>query len=127
MRCLPPVSSSQVALADVISSSRDLSPQHRLMTYYGYSFESYCTKDNPRNDTKFQPPPGPPPGWGSDVNTNVQYCHIVKTKLGQSHSQSHRLEMILNSMEGEARLIMGGEVDCAKGKIPSVFAALRCC
>lgn len=67
---------------------RDLTPQHRLMTYYGYSFESYCTKSSPRGDASFEPPESPP-GWGGDVNTNTQHCHVVKTKLGQSRSASH--------------------------------------
>ncbi|KAN0065603.1 decapping endonuclease targeting mRNA [Thecaphora frezii] len=35
-----------------------------------------------------------PPGWGGDVNTNQQWCYVVKTRLGRN------------------RLILGGEVDC---------------
>lgn len=61
-------------------SSRDMSPQHRLMSYYGYSFESYCTKSRPQNDDPEVS--DSPVGWGGDVNTNVQHCHVVKTKLG---------------------------------------------
>ncbi|KAI6039831.1 hypothetical protein EDC04DRAFT_3002799 [Pisolithus marmoratus] len=37
------------------------------------------------------------PGWGGDVNTNVQWCSVVKTKLA------------------DRRIIMGGEVDCVRG------------
>ena len=66
----------------------------RLGTYYGYSFESYCTKDQPGYTQ--QNTPGSVPGWGGDVNTNQQWCHIVKTRLGPH------------------RIILGGEVDCVE-------------
>lgn len=67
-------------------------------SHLGYSFESYCTRDRPGHAPAPAPAPGHArvPGWGGDVNTNVQWCHIVKTKLG-----SHRI-------------IMGGEVDCVE-------------
>ena len=61
--------------------------RQRLMTYYGYAFESYCTRSTPH---------GGGPGWGGDVNTNVQWCQIVKTKIG------------------DLRLVLGGEVDCVR-------------
>ncbi|KAA1477164.1 RAI1-domain-containing protein [Dentipellis sp. KUC8613] len=64
-------------------------PAHRLrQTYYGYSFESWCTASEPTAK----------PGWGGDVDTNVQWCSVVKTKLG------------------DTRMIIGGEVDCVRGK-----------
>ncbi|PIL36601.1 hypothetical protein GSI_00290 [Ganoderma sinense ZZ0214-1] len=34
--------------------------------------------------------------WGGDVDTNVQWCSVIKTKLGDS------------------RLVIGGEVDCVR-------------
>jgi len=37
--------------------------------------------------------------WGGDVDTNVQWCSVVKTKIGNN-----------------IRLILGGEVDCVKGE-----------
>lgn len=67
----------------------DMSPHHRIQSYYGYSFESYCTTSSPNADKQ--------PGWGGDVDTNVQWCSVVKTKLG------------------DTRLLIGGEVDCVRG------------
>ncbi|KAF9643763.1 RAI1-domain-containing protein [Thelephora ganbajun] len=66
----------------------NLTPHHRLQTYYGYSFESFCTSGMPHAKT----------GWGGDVDTNIQWCSVVKTKLGNT------------------RLVIGGEVDCVRGK-----------
>ena len=39
-----------------------------------------------------------PFGWGGDVDTNVQWCSVVKTKLGNH------------------RMVIGGEVDCVRGE-----------
>lgn len=82
-----------------------MAPRQRQQTYYGYAFESYCTSDTPTR----QPPRqhqhqqdnrrGTPFGWGGDVNTNVQWCSVVRTKLG------------------DTRIVIGGEVDCVKGLI----------
>ncbi|KAJ6584715.1 hypothetical protein B0H19DRAFT_926375 [Mycena capillaripes] len=36
--------------------------------------------------------PGDPLGWGGDIDTNVQWCSVVRTKLG------------------ETRLVIGGEL-----------------
>ena len=52
-----------------------------LQTYYGYNFESLCTSTD-----------GNPPTAG--VNTNVQYCSIFESKLGNH------------------KLLLGAEVDC---------------
>ncbi|GAA5920289.1 hypothetical protein JCM1841_003025 [Sporobolomyces salmonicolor] len=59
---------------------------YALQSYYGYSFESYCTS----------PPPPSIPEEFSIPNTNVQWCSIVKTNLGGF------------------RTIVGGEVDCVR-------------
>jgi RAT1-interacting protein len=64
-----------------------MQPRQRQQTYYGYAFESYCTSETPTRR----------PGWGGDVNTNVQWCSVVRTKLGDS------------------RIVIGGEVDCVRG------------
>ncbi|GAA5839329.1 hypothetical protein JCM9279_005907 [Rhodotorula babjevae] len=62
-----------------------------LPSYYGYSFESYCTA-----------PPSDPPADFAVPNTNVQWCSVVKTNLGGF------------------RTIVGGEVDCVRvGADPS--------
>jgi RAT1-interacting protein len=51
--------------------------------YYGYSFESWtCSQERRPRDP-----------WDGNVNTNVQWCSIIKTKLGDS------------------RCILAGEVD----------------
>ena len=65
----------------------NLTPHHRLQSYYGYSFESFCAAGTPHAK----------PGWGGDVDTNIQWCSVVKTKLGNT------------------RLVIGGEVDCVRG------------
>lgn len=77
-----------------LKEKNDMEPRHRLQTYYGYAFESYCTSDNHARDTKSDEPVG----WGGNVNTNVQWCSVVRTKLGNT------------------RLLIGGEVDCVRGK-----------
>lgn len=68
-----------------LKEKNDMPPRQRLMTYYGYAFESWCTSDSPSGG-----------GWGGNVNTNAQWCQVVKTKLGNT------------------RLVMGGEVDCVR-------------
>jgi RAT1-interacting protein len=71
-----------------------MEPRHRLQSYHGYAFESYCTSPLPLRqhdeDTEV-------PGWGGDVDTNIQWCCVVKTKLG------------------DTRMVLGGEVDCVRG------------
>ncbi|KAF8582448.1 RAI1-domain-containing protein [Ramaria rubella] len=84
----------------------NLTGKHRLMTYYGYSFESYCTSDAPSRPRETQPVNG----WGGDVDTNVQWCSIVKTKLDST------------------RMVIGGEVDCVRDKNtgrPDTFVELK--
>lgn len=79
----------------------DISPHHRKMMYYGYAFESYCTTDTPRptdNSRSQDVLSNHPPGWGGDVDTNIQWCSVVRTKLG------------------DIKLIIGGEVDCVEGE-----------
>ena len=73
-----------------------MSLRQRTQTYYGYAFESYCTSDTPTR-TQDAAPKDVPQGWSGDVNTNVQWCSVVRTKLG------------------DTRLILGGEVDCVRG------------
>lgn len=81
----------------------DIEPRHRIQMYYGYSFESWCTSESPSPASHSGNPSqstsdGHPPGWGGDVNTNVQWCSVVKTKLGNT------------------RMVIGGEVDCVRGR-----------
>jgi RAT1-interacting protein len=76
---------------EFISDSRlkekdDMTPHQRVQTYYGYAFESWCTASRP----------DAPSGWGGDVDTSIQWCRVVKTKLG------------------DTRIVIGGEVDCVR-------------
>ncbi|KAL7281998.1 hypothetical protein ACG7TL_003465 [Trametes sanguinea] len=78
-----------------IMTKEDLPPKQRVQTYYGYSFESWCTSSRPGVPERIE---GHPVGWGGDVDTNVQWCSVIKTKLGDN------------------RLVIGGEVDCVRGR-----------
>ena len=73
--------------------------RQRRQTYYGYAFESYCTSSTPGGRRRKGEGEGyrDNPGWSGDVDTNVQWCCVVKTKLG------------------DTRIVMGGEVDCVRG------------
>ena len=73
----------------------NLASRQRQQTYYGYSFESWCTSSRPGIPERIL---GHPIGWGGDVDTNVQWCSVIKTKLGEN------------------RLVIGGEVDCVRGQ-----------
>jgi RAT1-interacting protein len=66
-------------------------PKLKLFGYYGYSFESWTCH-------KAQHPVDP---WDGNVNTNIQWCSIVKTKLG------------------DTRCILAGEVDAVDVKTHS--------
>ncbi|KAJ7227329.1 RAI1-domain-containing protein [Mycena pura] len=81
----------------ILREKNDMVPRQLLQTYFGYAFESYCTSATP-DGVNVPQRPGDPPGWGGDVNTNVQWCSVVRTKLG------------------DTRLVIGGEVDCVRGK-----------
>ncbi|UZJ55933.1 hypothetical protein CBS101457_005253 [Exobasidium rhododendri] len=60
----------------------------KRFAYYGYSFESWTCSERPN----------PKDPWDGNVNTNVQWCSVVKTKLG------------------ETRCILAGEVDAVDPK-----------
>ncbi|KAF8150025.1 RAI1 like PD-XK nuclease-domain-containing protein [Crassisporium funariophilum] len=87
------------ATEERLKEKNNMDPRQRSQTYYGYAFESYCTSDTPKaREHEKDSRTGAPPGWGGDVNTNVQWCSVVRTKLG------------------DTRMIIGGEVDCVRGK-----------
>ncbi|KAF8896184.1 RAI1 like PD-XK nuclease-domain-containing protein [Infundibulicybe gibba] len=91
-----------------LNDKNGTSPHHRRQMYFGYAFESYCTSATPTRPAA--PTSGDPPGWGGDVDTNIQWCSVVKTKLG------------------DTRILIGGEVDCIKGKYtgqPNNFVELK--
>ncbi|KIP04285.1 hypothetical protein PHLGIDRAFT_109789 [Phlebiopsis gigantea 11061_1 CR5-6] len=85
-----------------LQEKEDMTPHHRLQSYYGYSFESYCTSSTPQRKVEDNVSMTIPLGWGGDVDTNVQWCAVVKTKLGNQ------------------RLVIGGEVDCVRGGTKSL-------
>ncbi|KAK4335761.1 Decapping nuclease, partial [Rhodotorula toruloides] len=66
-----------------------------LASYYGYSFESFCTTSSPTPTTSLSSASAAAEEF-SVPNTNVQWCSVVKTSLG------------------EFRTIVGGEVDCVR-------------
>jgi len=87
-----------------IQEKEAMSTDNRRMSYYGYSFESFCTLPHPKDAS----PEGD--GWGGDVNTNVQWCSVVKTKLN------------------DLRIIMAAEVDCVRAQYtgqPDTFVELK--
>ena len=77
----------------ILTHREDMTPHHRLQSYYGYSFEAWSTSSRLGTPEHLD---GHPQGWGGDVDTNVQWCCVAKTKLG------------------DTRLVIGGEVDCAR-------------
>ncbi|KAJ4477368.1 hypothetical protein J3R30DRAFT_3485001 [Lentinula aciculospora] len=87
-----------------IIEKNNIKPQHLKRMYYGYAFESYCTTDKAHNSQSpsalFDTPShnSGAPGWGGDVNTNIQWCSVVRTKLG------------------DTKFVIGGEVDCSEGR-----------
>lgn len=97
---------------ELAAQARTSKPQkQQRAAYYGYSFESYCTAPRPTEADSMAPSEplaksnAAPPGWGEDVNTNRQWCHIVKTRLG------------------DTRIIIGGEVDCVESAATEANAA----
>ncbi|KAG9128077.1 decapping endonuclease targeting mRNA [Ceratobasidium sp. 392] len=81
-----------------LAKKEAIEPHHRRMTYYGYAFESFSTWHEPVRDKKQHAKRDSVRCWGGDVDTNVQYCSIVKTKIDTE------------------RMILGGEVDCCRDR-----------
>lgn len=78
----------RVKAAFFMGCREDIPPNQRVQMYYGYAFESWCTASRPDAQS----------GWGGDVDTSIQWCRVVKTKLG------------------DMRIVIGGEVDCVRSK-----------
>lgn len=70
----------EVALPGKKEREANATRREQMMSYWGYRFEGLCTND--------------PDG---SANTNIQYCVIVKTRLGKNN------------------ILMGAEVDCIDG------------
>ena len=72
------------------------SDKQKLMSYWGYRFETLSTISKPPNEVK-KGDVELEQRLTESANTNIQYCILVKTKLGKSS------------------IIMGAEVDCCRG------------
>ncbi|KAG9102439.1 decapping endonuclease targeting mRNA [Ceratobasidium sp. UAMH 11750] len=83
---------------DKLAEKEAMAPHHRRMTYYGYAFESFSTWHEPVHGNKQHAERDHVRCWSGDVDTNVQYCSIVKAKIGAE------------------RIILGGEVDCCRDR-----------
>ncbi|KAG2214531.1 hypothetical protein INT46_003081 [Mucor plumbeus] len=81
------------------NSENQASDRQKLMSYWGYRFETLCTVTKPphemtKKDVELQD------RLTASANTNIQYCILAKTKLGNSS------------------IIMGAEVDCCRDVKP---------
>lgn len=79
------------------AQENESSDKQKLMCYWGYRFETLSTLSKPphkvtKGDIELQQ------RLKDSANTNIQYCILVKTKLGDNS------------------IIMGAEVDCCRGK-----------
>ncbi|CAE6448598.1 unnamed protein product [Rhizoctonia solani] len=93
-----------------LAEKEDMPPRQRRMMYYGYSFESFSTWDKPLQQKEQHAERDQVRCWSGDVDTNVQFCSIVKTKIGAE------------------RMILGGEVDCCKDRYmgqPNTYVELK--
>ncbi|WVQ81372.1 decapping nuclease RAI1 [Cryptococcus sp. DSM 104549] len=72
-------------------------------SYMGYAYEAYSTISQEGR------PEGGPPGWGGDVNTNVQWANVVRSAVG------------------DIPLCLGGEVDCVRAEPGSPNPGLSQC
>lgn len=93
-----------------LAEKETMPPRLRLFMYYGYSFESFSTWDEPLRRREQHEERDRVRCWSGDVDGNVQYCSIVKTKIGAE------------------RMILGGEVDCCREKYtgqPDTYVELK--
>ncbi|KAG8762290.1 decapping endonuclease targeting mRNA [Ceratobasidium sp. 423] len=93
-----------------LAEKENMPPRQRRMMYYGYSFESFSTWDEPLQRKEQHAERDRVRCWSGDVDTNVQFCSIVKTKIGAE------------------RMILGGEVDCCKDRYtgqPNTYVELK--
>lgn len=74
-------------------------------TYMGYAFESFSTVPAAGEERR----PDDPDGWSGDVNTNVQWCNVVRSGIG------------------EIPFCLGGEVDCVQARPGEPHPGLEGC
>ncbi|QRV89694.1 nuclear 5'-3' exoribonuclease-interacting protein, Rai1p [Ceratobasidium sp. AG-Ba] len=93
-----------------LAEKETMAPRHRRMTYYGYSFESFSTWVEPLVGKEQHAERDRARCWSGDVDTNVQFCSVVKTKIDTE------------------RIILGGEVDCCRDRYtgqPDTYVELK--
>ncbi|KAH7341449.1 RAI1 like PD-XK nuclease-domain-containing protein [Rhizoctonia solani] len=93
-----------------LAEKENIPSRQRRMMYYGYSFESFSTWDEPLQRREQHAERDRVRCWSGDVDTNVQFCSIVKTKIGAE------------------RMILGGEVDCCRDRYtgqPNSYVELK--
>ncbi|WWC98132.1 hypothetical protein V866_005023 [Kwoniella sp. B9012] len=78
---------------EVRAKRRNQQAPYAKQSYMGYSFESFSTVSDAQEQRDDWPE-----GWGGDVNTNVQWCNVVRSAIG------------------DIPLCLGGEVDCVKAE-----------
>ncbi|KAI7868172.1 hypothetical protein BDF14DRAFT_1725080 [Spinellus fusiger] len=81
--------------------------RQQLLCYSGYRFETLCTLSKPPSQIEKEDPELKQ-RLNDSANTNIQYCVLVKTKIGNTS------------------LIMGAEVDCCKGILLLLLLLLLC-
>ncbi|GMK55772.1 hypothetical protein CspeluHIS016_0208280 [Cutaneotrichosporon spelunceum] len=64
--------------------------QWALQGYMGYAYEAYATVPEAEDG---------PEGWSGTVNTNVQWCNVVRSAIG------------------DVPILIGGEVDCVRAPV----------
>ncbi|WWC63877.1 uncharacterized protein I303_106482 [Kwoniella dejecticola CBS 10117] len=90
---------------DVRAKRRKQQSTWAWQTYMGYSFESFSTQFLvPEQENEDWPT-----GWGGDVNTNVQWCNVVRSAIG------------------DIPLCLGGEVDCVRAEPGTPHPGLEKC
>ncbi|WVW79529.1 hypothetical protein I302_101498 [Kwoniella bestiolae CBS 10118] len=80
---------------EVRAKRRNQQASWAKQSYMGYSYESFSTVSGEPNQEISE---DAPEGWGGDVNTNVQWCNVVRSAIG------------------DIPLCLGGEVDCVKAE-----------
>ncbi|WWD06912.1 hypothetical protein V865_005009 [Kwoniella europaea PYCC6329] len=90
--------------SEVRAKRRNQQAPYAKQSYMGYSFESFSTVSVDQQQEQDWPE-----GWGGYVNTNVQWCSVVRSAIG------------------DIPLCLGGEVDCVKAEPGSPHPGLDKC
>ncbi|ORY24230.1 RAI1 like PD-XK nuclease-domain-containing protein [Naematelia encephala] len=77
-------------------------------SYMGYAYEAFSTVPYPSAQDSAREEEDPE-GWSGDVNTNVQWCNVIRSSIG------------------DVPLCLGGEVDCVRGTPGDPHPGLGAC